>query len=120
MQLFLTRVKPARPPFAEVTGKPVGSDLAEGKVTLPLIAALRNATAADRRRLRALAHRKRRSAAQWDELRALIDKVGGFSYARDRAVALADEARTMLDDEPQSSVRRALGQAIDYAVRRDH
>ena len=41
---------------SEVTGKPVGYDLAEGKVTLPLIAALRQA---DRRptasRLRALA-----------------------------------------------------------------
>src|SRR5439155_9772659 len=36
----------------QVTGKPVGSDLAEGKVTLPLIAALRSATEADRRVLK--------------------------------------------------------------------
>ncbi|OGF15303.1 MAG: hypothetical protein A2W00_06890 [Candidatus Eisenbacteria bacterium RBG_16_71_46] len=104
---------------SEVTGKPVGYDLAEGKVTLPLIAALRSASDADRRKLRSLALRKRWTGAQWNLLRALIEKCGGFEYARARAFALADRARTMLDGEPVGVARRALDRAVDYAVRRD-
>jgi len=104
----------------EVTGKPVGSDLADGKVTLPLIAALRQAGDADRRRLRRLALRKRWSAAQWGELKSLVEKCGGFEYAQERALTHADAARRILDGEPDGAARQALDRAIDYAVRRDH
>jgi octaprenyl-diphosphate synthase len=104
----------------DVTGKPVGSDLAEGKVTLPLIAALRLAGDADRRRLKALALRKRWTGAQWTDLKGLVEKCGGFAYARERALALAAEARVALEDEPRNSARAALDRAIDYAVHRDH
>ena len=103
----------------EVTGKPVGSDLAEGKVTLPMIAALRQAGEADRRRLRRLALRKRWTPRQWIQLRALVERCGGFEYARARALTHADAARRLLDAEPDGVARQALDRAIDYAVRRD-
>lgn len=113
----------------DVTGKPVGGDLAEGKITLPLIAALREAGEADGRRLRRLALRKRWTSAQWMQLRALIERCGGFAYARARADALADDSRRLLaraiGPEPAGGAaarpaRRALERAVDYAVRRDH
>jgi octaprenyl-diphosphate synthase len=104
----------------EVTGKPIGSDLVEGKVTLPLIAALRQATQADRKKLRALASRKKWTRAQWSALCALIDRAGGFEYSRRRAAALADQARGRLAREPHGAARTALDAAIDYAVDRDH
>ena len=103
-----------------VAGKPGGYDLAEGKVTLPLIAALRGAGDRDRARLKQLALRKRWTQAQWNQLRALIERCGGFEYARRRAEELAGEARDMLASEPDGAARRALDQAVDYAVRRDH
>jgi octaprenyl-diphosphate synthase len=105
---------------SDVTGKPVGSDLAEGKITLPLIAALRDSTAPDRRRLTVLARRKRRTDAQWDELKALVERSGGFRYARERAWELAEEARATLAGEPRGAARTALDQAVDYSVHRDH
>jgi octaprenyl-diphosphate synthase len=113
----------------EVTGKPVGCDLAEGKITLPLIAALREASEVDRRRLKRLALRKRWTPEQWSQLRALVEKCDGFGYARRRAEAVAEESRQVLDEslEPAGTHRagavaahRALRQAVDYAVRRDH
>src|SRR5262249_37919285 len=103
-----------------VTGKPVGYDLAEGKVTLPLIAALRQASEVDGRRLRRLAGRKRWTTTQWASLQDLIEKAGGFRYARERAATLASESRELLLDEPVSSARRALDAAVDYAIERDH
>jgi len=118
-----------------VTGKPVGYDLAEGKVTLPLIAALRDATEVDRVKLRRLAQRRRWSPLQWQALRKLIEKCGGFEYARRRAQDLAAEARSIPDvlapperngrrsatARPSGSraVLRALDHAVDYAVTRE-
>jgi len=113
----------------EVTGKPMGSDLAEGKITLPLIAALREASEVDRRTLKRLALRQRRTALHWSQLRALIEKCGGFAYARTCAEGFAADSRGLLDEAlgpggsrsaPVVAARRALGQAVDYAVRRDH
>ena len=118
----------------KVTGKPVGSDLAEGKVTLPLIAALRNASEADRRVLKRLALRKRWTPAQWSQLLELVEKCGGFEYARSRALALAAEARELALSEPPAprasranlavtpalrTVRRALERSVDYSVLRN-
>lgn len=119
-----------------VTGKPVGGDLAEGKVTLPLIAALRNATESDRRSLRRLALRKRWTLSQWGQLVSRIERCGGFTRARARALALAEEARGIPDSEPASpgtrsrgrseplpaaarAARRALERAVDYSVLRE-
>jgi octaprenyl-diphosphate synthase len=119
----------------DVTGKPVGYDLAEGKVTLPLIAALRGATDRDRRRLRSLALRKRWTVTQWNALRALIARCGGFDYARERAHALAGEARAIVNGDLRPATpagkngraapagvreaRLALDRAVDYAVQRE-
>jgi octaprenyl-diphosphate synthase len=107
------------------TGKPVGSDLAEGKVTLPLLAALRNATEADRRVMRRLALTRKWTPAQWTRLRALIERAGGFDYARAKAASLADEARAIPNGDLRASARNgaaaaraALDRAVDYAVHR--
>jgi octaprenyl-diphosphate synthase len=125
----------------DVTGKPVGYDLAEGKVTLPLIAALRNASQRDRKRLERAAKRKRWTGTQWDDLKALIEKCGGFDYARRRAAELAARARSIPEaddarDAPRPrraqakasrhaagasarAARLALERAVDYAVQRE-
>ncbi len=126
---------------SSLTGKPVGYDLADGKVTLPLIAALRDATEADAKKLRRLALRKRWTEGQWRELKGLIEKCGGFDYARTRALELARQARSIPngDSSPdraaarasrtrsgaqegtagERAARRALDRAIDYAVLRE-
>lgn len=105
---------------SKVTGKPVGYDLEEGKVTLPLIAALRLATDADRRKLRALAGRRRWTTGQWKSLVALIERCGGFEYSRRRAGELADQALDILRAEPRGTARRALEHAVAYSIQRDH
>jgi octaprenyl-diphosphate synthase len=122
----------------DVTGKPVGADLAEGKVTLPLIQALRAATESDRRALKRLASRKSWTREQWGRLVELVEKCGGFEAARARALELADEARSSPDGDPgpretarslgmspaahaaARAARRALDSAVDYAVLREN
>jgi octaprenyl-diphosphate synthase len=119
----------------DVTGKPVGSDLADGKVTLPLIAALRGSTEGDRRLLRRLAGRRRWTREQWGRLVELVERCGGFDAARARALELAGEARAIPDADlairpgagadpavqsTARAARRALNLAVDYAVLREN
>ena len=77
-------------------------------------------TEADRKKLYALAGRRKWTKAQWGSLTALIEKTGGFQYARDRAAKLAEESRRILAGERASVARKALDAAIDYAIQRDH
>ena len=99
-------------------GKPVGLDLQERKMTLPLIAALDRASSADRTRIRKIVRRRKKSRAETAEVVRFVTETGGAAYARDRMEALADEAaRGLLAFEP-SDARDALVGLCAYVVAR--
>jgi octaprenyl-diphosphate synthase len=108
----------------EVLGKPRGSDIKGGDITLPLIAALRNAPEKDRCTLRELASSLKSTAevtgVDFDNLVRLIDMHGGFTYARDRAAQCARAAKGHLLHFENSPSRDALLSAAAYVVRRDY
>jgi octaprenyl-diphosphate synthase len=87
------------------------------------VAAHRRAAAGDADRPREAASSRR--SEDVDEgavgsLVALIERTGGFQYARERAAILAAEARAAIADERKGAARRALDAAIDYAIQRTH
>ena len=61
-------------------------------MTLPLIAALDRATAADRARIRRIVRARRKSRAETAEVVRFVTEHGGAAYARARMEALADDA----------------------------
>lgn len=72
----------------EVTGKAVGNDLVEGKMTLPLILALTNATAKklqDAERLQEIIGDPKLRSSCFEEVYGLVEKYNGFSEARSYA-----------------------------------
>jgi octaprenyl-diphosphate synthase len=81
----------------ENTGKKVGNDFIEGKITLPLIAALARADAEQRGTLRELLAGDRTRPESCRQLRDILEQLGGFTYARDRAEKLVAEAVRALD-----------------------
>jgi octaprenyl-diphosphate synthase len=103
---------------ASVTGKPSGQDLREHKVTLPLIAALREVQPRDRAYIENFfADPEPRD----DQIRGIIEIVhahGGLEYARHRAEEYGDKAATTLLELPSSSATDALRQAIAYVIER--
>ena len=101
-----------------VTGKPSGSDLREHKVTLPLIAALPRMGPAERRMVGELLATSEPSDAQIVEVIATVSDAGGFDYARQRALNLAEQADRELDRLPASPAREALRASIVYVVDR--
>jgi octaprenyl-diphosphate synthase len=82
------------------TGKAVGNDLSEGKVTLPLIVALSNAGTPEKARLLEIFsdHEARRRG--FAEVSLLIEGCGGFSGARQRAAAAVAGAIVSLEKFP--------------------
>jgi octaprenyl-diphosphate synthase len=74
------------------TGKTVGNDLIEGKVTLPLIMALGSAAGSDRERLLSVLATKGERSRYVQEVSSIIERVGGFEAARGKAVAAVEEA----------------------------
>lgn len=96
----------------QALGKPVGSDADLGKVTLPVIAALRQAPEPDRQRMRALL-RGPGGDGPHAELRALVDRHGGVRHAMETARAFADRATAAIEGLPVGPAKASL---IDLAA----
>jgi geranylgeranyl diphosphate synthase, type I len=96
------------------TGKPVGSDLKNGKKTLPTLIALKGGAAGNRRVLRALLTRARFSAAEMETARAIITQASARATCRRQAAEHLAEARLQLfgmTERPNWAVR-ALAEMV--------
>jgi octaprenyl-diphosphate synthase len=102
----------------EVTGKPTGLDLKEHKVTLPLIAALREMGERDRQVVAGLFQTPEPDDAQVAEVIARVAEHGGLDYARRRAEQFAREAEEALEALPETVARASLSDAISYVLER--
>lgn len=101
-------------------GKPTGQDWEEGRITLPLIAAWRQADAASREALAALvaARDPDERSAGWPQVQAFVQEHGGVDYAYMRARALGDEAKAALAGLPDGPQRDLLTTAVEYVINR--
>jgi octaprenyl-diphosphate synthase len=101
---------------ADAIGKNVGDDLAEGKMTLPLIHALANGTAEEAAVIRhAIAGGGRTDFAP---VVAALDRTGALAYARARAQAEVDRAAECLAALPDSPDRKTLLELTTFASTR--
>ena len=103
---------------AGVIGKNVGDDLAEGKVTLPLIRVLRQGTAAEAELVRHAVT----SGGLGDlaGVLAAIRRIGALDYTRAQAQAEAQAAQAALSAIPATQYRDSLLQLAEFAVTRSH
>src|SRR4249919_1091480 len=102
---------------AEMLGKNLGDDLAEGKATLPLIHAMAKATPALRERLAQIVSACDTSAM--DEVLSAIQESGGLDYSRRVAEGYAREAEAALAALPRNEWSRALHGLARYAIDRE-
>ena len=99
-------------------GKPVGHDLDEGKITLPVILTLAQANEADHRELRDLVVKEKRSPAEMERIKDLISGYDGFEQARKKAEDLVIEAKGYLASLPDVQEKQDLENLGDYIIRR--
>ncbi|HEX5475597.1 MAG TPA: polyprenyl synthetase family protein [Vicinamibacterales bacterium] len=100
-------------------GKPVGGDLREGKVTLPMILLLQRGGPEADRLIRGIVSERTVSAEQWRDLLRLLEEHGAGEDAYARAVEYATQAKTALAVFPPSRERDALTLLTDYVLSRD-
>ena len=100
-------------------GKPVGADLLEGKMTLPLIHLLQQPGHRAGEIVRDIIEKRAATNEQWDEILALLHEHRSIDYASRRAVEFAERAKKQLAIFPPSSERDALMALPDYVLSRD-
>jgi octaprenyl-diphosphate synthase len=103
----------------ERLGKAIGSDLREGKLTLPLIATLQRAPRDDVDHVRALLRRHALAPAELEAIRRLVVNHDGVDYSRAQAAARAQAAKASLAAFPASEEREILSLIADFVVDRD-
>jgi len=105
---------------AQAVGKPIASDLREGKVTLPLIHLLRQSNDGEGSRIvRDAVASHSVSSEQWASLLRMLKEHASIDYAYRRAVEYAERAKKPLYAFPPSSERDALLALPDYVLSRD-
>jgi len=100
-------------------GKPVGADLVEGKMTLPLIHLLQQPGHRGGEIVREIIERRTATPPQWQELLDLLREHRSIDYAARKAVEFAERAKKQLAIFPPSSEREALIALPDYVLSRD-
>ena len=99
-------------------GKPVGHDLDEGKITLPVIRTLARADEADRQKLLGLVTQKERSDEEFARVKTLLDKYHGLEQAMDRAGQLVRQAKESLSAFPDCQEKKDLRALADFIITR--
>lgn len=103
-----------------VIGKPVGKDIREGKITLPLIYALEETADAERKRIQALFEQREPSDDEYQGLIDLVRKNGVLERVRSEAQRYVDKAALCLDGFRDSTARENLLELNRFIVERDH
>ena len=103
----------------EVLGKPVASDLREGKATLAVIHALERGTGADREAIRTVLADRSFDRISHPQIIEILHRHGSIDYAMDTACAYAEAARLRIADLPDSEAKRALLWVPGFVTSRD-
>lgn len=107
---------------SDKTGKATGNDLAEGKMTLPVIIALQRADEQDRQALLAIFADPEARARSLADVFGLIKRYQGFSSAREKAEELIDKALAALpvmESQDALKERVILKDLCTYVLNRD-
>ena len=101
-----------------IIGKPTGNDLREGKVTLPLIYALRRDDMLERDAMLAIVNKETLSSEDIDLLIDYAKRAGGIEYAYETMRRLRDDATTILSPYQPDDTVDQFREIFDYVIER--
>jgi octaprenyl-diphosphate synthase len=102
-----------------ILGKPVASDLREGKVTMAVIHALERCTPAERNLIETVIQERAFDGVTHQEILNVLNRYGSLDAAHTCAMQYADLARNAICSFPDSEIKRALLWAPDFVVARE-
>jgi octaprenyl-diphosphate synthase len=104
----------------KILGKPVGNDLREGKVTLPLIYALETADPEERKLVETVLADGNYDQVPFSKIVHILNRHHGIERAQERAQVFTEKARSIISGFPASPYQRALYSVTDMVTARDH
>ncbi len=102
----------------EKTGKGLGNDLKEGKITLPLIHTLRESDGGCKKKILGLLENDF-NQEDFGQILSLIKGNGGVEYSRQKAKAFGEKALNQLSDITDSEHKKALENLVSFVIKRD-
>jgi octaprenyl-diphosphate synthase len=101
-----------------ITGKTVGNDIKEKKITLPLIYALEQSANSKKRHIINIVRNKKKTKAEINEVIGFVMDYGGLEYAELKMNQYRDKALAILDSYPDSEVKESLREFVNYTTSR--
>jgi octaprenyl-diphosphate synthase len=102
-----------------VLGKPVASDLREGKATMAVIHALERCTPVERERMEAVLRDRAFNGVTHADILNILNRYGSLEFASKEAARYAESARAAICVFPDSEIKRALLWAPEFVVARE-
>lgn len=102
----------------EEIGKPLGIDIKEKKMTLPLIFALSNATWLEKRHIMRIVKSDKKKPSQVKEVIDFVKKNGGIEYAKEKMKVFHSEALNLLEDFGDSAYKNSLIDLVQFTINR--
>jgi octaprenyl-diphosphate synthase len=103
----------------DVLGKPVASDLREGKVTMAVIHALERCTAEERGKIETILRDRAFNGVTHANILEILQRYGSLEAATSRAAQYAESACKSICFFPDSEIKRALLWAPEFVVARE-
>jgi octaprenyl-diphosphate synthase len=102
-----------------IIGKPVGIDIKERKMTLPLIYALKQADSKRKKWITKVIKRHNEDNKKVKELITYVKQSGGIEYTQKRMVEYRDQALQIINSFPDSHSRDSLVELVNYTIDRN-
>ncbi|HET9743005.1 MAG TPA: polyprenyl synthetase family protein [Terriglobales bacterium] len=103
----------------EVLGKPVASDLREGKVTMSVIHALDRCSPEERKVIETVLDERCFTSVTHRDVVSILERYGSVEYAMSAAHQHAEQARKAIRNLPDGEIKRALLWLADFVVGRE-
>ena len=101
-----------------ITGKIVGNDIKEKKITLPLIYALENSANSTRRHIINIVKSRKKTKSEISEVISFVTEYGGLDYSELKMNQYRDKALAILDSYADSEVKESLREFVRYTTSR--
>jgi len=100
------------------TGKDMGADVKKNMITLPLIHAFTKTSKIESNRLKKILSTKNKTRVDLNHLKEIIDRVGGFSYAKEKIVEYNEQALDAISPYPNSPYKQSMVDLIAFNTHR--
>ena len=103
---------------SEVTGKDIGNDFKDGKITLPFIYILNNGSSEEKSDLKNFISDP--EGSDFNIVRDMIHSSGAFNYSKMAACEFSERAKKQLESLPKSENRAIIEELINFIVERNY